>query len=429
MFTYVPVTNTHKINNHFKKCKDEPLLIIQGSQGASKTVSILMLIVDYFRNNPNKEITITSSEKTKLKDTAWNDLIKIISDWNISHEFNISDHKSKIKRKGEDSSGKEYTGFIEFIGLDKDDIGKGRRRDLIYINELNKITQQKYFDISQRAKKVVVDFNPDKKFFIHDEINDVNFIKLDFTGNEKLSDEERRNILSYKSKGYLLDSKGDFVLEKGERVVINEFFANKWRVYGEGEIGGVEGRIYEWKRCNLKEYNELDSEEFIGVDWGKVDPFAVIGVKYVDGDLFVHEYNYASENQLQTQISSQEINSNTEAIVVYLFRKLGISKSARIICDTNRPLKLRAIQEAGWEQAVPVGNKIKIVERISLVQQLRVFFTETSTNIESEQYESCWRKDRSGVTLEEREDVNNHALDAIEYVVLYLRYLGLIKQE
>lgn len=427
MFNYVPVTNTHVINKHLSKCKEEPLIIIQGSQGASKTVSILMLIADYFRNNPNKEISIVSAEKTKLKDTAWNDLIKIMTDWNIRSEFNISDHKSTIKSKGKGSDGKEYTGFIEFIGLDKDDIGKGRRRDLIYINELNKVTHQKYFDITQRAKKVVVDFNADKRFYIHDEINDVNFLQVEFTGNEKLSKEERRNILSYKSRGYLLDDNGDFVLDdNGNRIVVSEFYANKWRVYGEGEIGGVEGRIYEWKRCTYKEYLEIESKEYIGVDWGKVDPFAIVGVKYSDGRLFIHEYNYKSENELQESIASQEISASEEAIVVYMFRKLGISKDAEIICDSNRPLKIDAIRKAGWEYAIPVGNKIKIVERIALVQQLEVFYTETSSNIENEQYESCWKKDRTGTTLEEREDVNNHAIDATEYVVLYLKYLGLI---
>ena len=132
MYVYTPVTNTYKINQHFALCKDEPLIIQQGSQGASKTVSDLMLIIDWFRNNPKKEITICSAEKTKLMDTAFNDLKKICIDWNIWDEFKWNDNKSILSKKS------SKTGFIEFIGLDKDDIGKGRRRDLIYINEVNK---------------------------------------------------------------------------------------------------------------------------------------------------------------------------------------------------------------------------------------------------------------------------------------------------
>lgn len=412
-YNYTPVTNTYKINNHFKVCKEEPLVIIQGSQGASKTVSILMLIISWFRDNPHLEITICSSERTKLMDTAFQDFKKICIDWNIQNELKWNGQISKITHNNSN------IGFIEFIGLDKADIGKGRRRDLIYINECNKITHQKYFDITQRAKKVVVDFNPDRKFYIHDLQNSKNFIKLDYTGNEKLSHQEIRNILEYKRKGYLLDDNDDYILQNGSPVILNEFYANKWRVYGLGEIGGVEGRIYQWKSCTLKEYLEFDATEIIGVDWGKVDPFAVIGVKYKDGILRVHEYNYHSENhwlQNQSEISDTQKDYDLR-LIPHIFNKIGIKKNRLIICDNNYKSKINALRASGWVYATKTSKILKIIERISKVQELDIYYTENSKNIENEQYESCWKKDRAGISLEEREDTNNHSLDAIEYVV------------
>ncbi|MCB9073990.1 MAG: hypothetical protein H6552_00435 [Chitinophagales bacterium] len=412
-YNYTPVTNTYKINNHFKACREEPLVIIQGSQGASKTVSILMLIVSWFRDNPHLEITICSSERTKLMDTAFQDFKKICIDWNIQNELKWNGQISKITHNNSN------IGFIEFIGLDKADIGKGRRRDLIYINECNKITHQKYFDITQRAKKVVVDFNPDRKFYIHDLQNSKNFIKLDYTGNEKLSHQEIRNILEYKRKGYLLDDNDDYILQNGSPVILNEFYANKWRVYGLGEIGGVEGRIYQWKSCTLKEYLEFDATEIIGVDWGKVDPFAVIGVKYKDGILRVHEYNYHSENhwlQNQSEISDTQKDYDLR-LIPHIFNKIGIKKNRLIICDNNYKSKINALRASGWVYATKTSKILKIIERISKVQELDIYYTENSKNIENEQYESCWKKDRAGISLEEREDANNHTLDAIEYVV------------
>jgi len=406
-FNYIPVTNTIKLNDFFQEAAKEPLLIIQGSQGASKTVSILMLIIDAFRENPSLEITIASAEKTKLMDTAFQDLKKICVDWNIWDFFKWNDNKSKLTDKN------SLSGFIEFIGLDKEDLGKGRRRDIIYINEVNKVKQKKTFDISQRAKKVIVDFNADKRFYIHELINEKNFIQVTFEGNEKISPEEKRNILSYKERGYNPDG-----------TIKSEFYANKWRVYGLGEIGGVEGRIYYWKRCTKEEYFNLDTDEIIGVDWGKVDPFAIVGVKYYDGQLFIHEYNYFSENQLQTRIGTNAINGETGSIPVYMFKKLDINQNLTVICDNNRPLKIRSLRAAGWENTTAIGNKVKIIERISMMQEIEVFYTETSENIEMEQFDSCWRKDRSGNALEEREDLNNHTLDAIEYVVLYLKSIG-----
>ena len=408
-FNYIPVTNTYKLNNFFVKAKDEPLLIIQGSQGASKTVSIMMLIIDAFRENPSLEITICSAEKTKLMDTAFQDLKKICIDWNIWEEFKWNDNKSKLIEKN------SSTGFIEFIGLDKEDLGKGRRRDIIYINEVNKVAQNKTFDISQRAKKVIVDFNADRRFYIHELINENNFLQVTFEGNEKISEEERRNILSYKEKGYNPDG-----------TIKSEFYANKWRVYGLGEIGGVEGRIYYWTKCTNEEYFSIQAEEFIGVDWGKVDPFAIVGVKYKDGNLYVHEYNYLSENQLQARIPTNAINEQVGSVPIYMFKKLNIDQNAIIICDNNRPVKIRDLRAAGWENTTAIGNKVKIIERISMMQELNVYFSESSKNIEMEQFESCWKKDRAGNSLEEREDLNNHLIDAIEYVCLYLKSIGIL---
>lgn len=423
---YEPVTNTYKINNHFKECKDEPLIIQQGSQGASKTVSDLMIIIDWFRNNPYKEITICSAEKTKLMATAFNDLKKICIDWNIWDEFKWNDNKSILTKK--DSK----IGFIEFIGIDKDDIGKGRRRDLIYINEVDKVSHSKFFDICQRAKKVIADYNPDKRFYIHDLINEKNLIKIDFRGNEKLSKEEVRNILNYKKRGFLLDENEDFVLNNnGDRIVINQYYANKWVVYGEGELGSVDGRIYTWNRMPFFEYQKINKPTYYGSDWGLVDPFGIVEVKYHDGNLYVHELNYKSENEIRRELSATQLHQinaqEDEGLVSWTFTKLNIPKDKIIVCDSNRPSKIIALRRAGWEYAVSVGGKMKITDRIGVLQSLNVYFTDTSTNIDFEQENSCYKKDKFDVSLEEREDGTDHLLNSIEYVVQKLFEMGTIK--
>jgi len=424
---YEPVTNTYKINKHFALCKDEPLIIQQGSQGASKTISDLMLIIDWFRNNPKKEITICSAEKTKLIDTAFNDLKKICLDWGIWDEFKWNDNKSVLSSKS------SKTGFIEFIGLDKDDIGKGRRRDLIYINEVNKVPYNKFFDISQRAKKVICDYNPDKRFYIHELINDINFIKLDFTGNEKLSKEEIRNILGYKKKGYLLDENDDFVLDaNGNRTILNQFFANKWQVYGEGNLGQVEGRIYNWKSIPYAEFLNLNKESYFGVDWGTVDPFAIVEAKYHDGNLYIHEHNYASENEIRRSLSSMDLHSingaDEDGLVSWLFQKLNIPKKKIIVCDNNRPNKIVSLRRVGYESAVAVGGKSKLLDRIQMLQGLNIYFTDTSKNIELEQENYCYQKDKFGVVQEEPIDQDNHTIDAVAYVVQKMFDFGVIKK-
>ena len=96
--------------------------------------------------------------------------------------------------------------FIKFIGLDKEDIGKGLRSDIVFVNEANKIKFDTYRELTSRAKQIFIDFNPNKKFWFHTEVmprNDCDFIKLTYKDNEYLSKEEVSEILRYKERGMI----------------------------------------------------------------------------------------------------------------------------------------------------------------------------------------------------------------------------------
>ena len=203
-FVYKPTLAFWKIQKLIKeglpKFKDnqQKVFVIQGGQGAGKTISILMLIIDYVERNKS-EVTICSAELSKLKDTALNDFIKIVQDYNF--------YNDKRYNKAETLYTYSAGHFVEFIGLDKKDVGKGRRRKIVYINEANKTTLQQYTDITARADLVIIDYNPDGYFYGTDLINDFNFINLTYLDNEYLSKNEIRNILAYYEKGY--DSEGN----------------------------------------------------------------------------------------------------------------------------------------------------------------------------------------------------------------------------
>lgn len=415
-FTYKPTTAFWKIHRLIEsgltkfKDNEKKVFIIQGGQGAGKTVAILMLLADYFFRNKS-EITICSAELTKLKDTALNDFHKILIDWNFI---------SKIRYNQVESTFTLNPGhFVEFIGLDKADVGKGRRRKIVYINEANKITQDQFTDITARAEIVIIDYNPDARFWGHDLITDHNYINLTFEDNEYLPPNEKNNILDYKRRGYTEDGK-----------IISEYWANKWRVFGLGEIGAVEGRIYYWKKIDYFEFLNIPTKSYYGVDWGSVDPFAIVECKYYDGNFYVHEHNYKSENELRREISQEvlnRLNANDEGLVTYLFQKLNIPKNAYIITDTNRPNKIKALRRAGWEYAVGVGGKSKLLDRINTLQGANIYYTNLSKNVEIEQETYCYAKDKFGVQLEEPIDANNHTIDAIAYCYEKLFEMGVIK--
>ena len=427
-FTYKPTTAYWKIDKLIKeglpqfKKDEKKVFVIEGGQGAGKTISILMMIIDLFARS-EKKMTVCTAQSTKLKDTAWKDFNNILKDWNIPG-YNKTE-QPMFCYKDRDSH------FVEFVGLDKDDMGKGRRRDVIYINEANKISLKQFTDISARGKVIIIDFNPDSKFWGHDLINDFNFIRITYPDNEFLPQAEISNILDYKVKGFIDPYIEDY--DKPSNIK-NEYWANKWRVYGLGKPGGVEGRIFNWKKIGLKEYLDIQGVPTIyTVDWGKQDPFAIGEMKYYDGMLLNHELNYMSENEWRKRLTTTQLaqiqGRDNDGFITWMFERLNIPKDAYIICDSNRPEKIKSLRKAGWTYAVAIDGSSKVIlDGIDLLHNLDVRFTDTSTNIDNEQQAYSWDKDKNENQLEKPKDQDNHHMDRIRYGAMWWAKKGVIKK-
>lgn len=400
---------------------------IQGGQGAGKTFAILMLLVNHASSHPGKEIFVASDELSKMRITVIKDFLKVMIGFGIFDRSRWVD--GTLYRFANGS-------FIRFIGLDKEDIGKGLRSDIMFVNEANKCKFDTYRELTARAKRVIIDFNPNKKFWAHQEIiirDDCDFIKLTYLDNEFLGKEERGEILRYRDRGYAKEPEtGNYAVnEKGELIVISQYWANMWRVYGLGETGQVEGRIYNWTKIPTETYLNLNKAEYIGNDWGKVDPWGVAGLKYHDGTLYVDEKNYKSENEIERELSEQQLHTvrgyDEEGLVAWKFKSFGIAYNQVISCDNNRPTKILSLRNAGWEYAVAVGAKMDLINRIGLLSGLNICYTDRSPNIEFEQETYAYDKDKNGVQLETPIDQDNHLIDAIAYGVSQMFKDGIIK--
>lgn len=391
--------------------------VIQGGQGAGKTISILLIIINHVLSNFNKEVYIISEELSKMKITVIKDFLKIIKSLGV---FN-----AKEWNKSENIWVLSNGSFIKFIGLDKEDLGKGLRSDLVFVNEANKIKFEAFRELTSRAKKVIIDYNPNLKFWANTEIiprEDADYLELTYLDNEHLSQTEVNEILSYKEKGY--DKQGN---------IINQYWANKWQIYGLGKVGGVEGRIFNWTMIPDRAYEDLDVKKYYYADWGTQDPFAIGEVKYFDGGLYVKELNYKSENEWRMNMNEtqklQISGKNDDGFVTWLFERLGIDKRIDVIADSNRPLKIIALRNAGWERAVGIIKKQgSIIDGIDLLQNINVYFTQSSKNIDHEQNSYHWKTDKSGIQIEEPEDADNHHMDGIRYVAQWLQIQGVIRK-
>ena len=397
--------------------------VIQGGQGAGKTFAILLLLSNHALSHPDKEIFIASQELTKMRITVIKDFITVLKLLNIYDPTRFAGGTFYRFTNGS---------FIKFIGLDKPDIGKGLRSDIVFINEANKIGFETYRELTSRAKRIILDFNPNNPFWAHEHVitrNDADHLTLTYKDNEFLSEQERAEIERYKELAYIDPNLEYYDLDHNVR---SKYWRNKWHVYGLGITGSSPNRIFYWTPITDEEFNKLEVKKYYAVDWGTVDPWAILEAKYYDGNLYLNELNYKSENELRQSFRHEElreIESAEEGIVKWLFKKLNIPKNGIIVCDTNREMKIIALRNAGYDYAIkahkPPGS---ILDGIDILSGLNVFYTSSSKNLAMEQESYEREVDRYGIVTDEPVDKDNHLMDCARYIGTFLKLQGIIKK-
>lgn len=372
---------------------DENVFVIKGGQGASKTISILELIIQALLNS-EKEATVLSSELSKMKRTVIRDYKKICKDWGIlSNETDFN--KSESKHEFANDS------YIDFLGADVTDLGKGFRRDILYINEANKLSIEAAIQFISRAKLTIIDYNPDSIFWGEEFINDKNHLTLTFEDNEELPESEVRAILDYKNKGFKnTDLPFDFLFE--ETNVKSKYWANKWKVYGLGLVGSLDGIVFDnWEEC--ESIPENAQSICAGLDFGFTnDPTACVDVYKMDNCLYVDELLY------QTRLTNPEIAS----------KLIPIIGKKTIVCDSAEPKSIAELKSHGMNPEPAEKGADSIRASIEILLQYKIYVTKRSENLIKELGEYQWLKDKDGKSLNEPSDSNNHAIDALRYVAL-----------
>jgi phage terminase large subunit len=371
----------------------KPTKVIQGGQGAGKTIGIIILLINHCLHQRLKEVTIVQGELTKLKKTAMLDFLKIMKAYGLFID-NCWNKSESIYRFPNGS-------FIEFLGMDKADVGKGFRRDVLYFNEINKggITLDAYVQFASRANMVYCDFNPDRKFWLHEEIitdPDTDFLILTYQDNEHLAEKEVTEILKYKEKGfYKYEGLTPVDLFK-ESNIKSKYWANKWRVYGLGLVGSLDGVIF----SNWSEIRSVPEEaRYIGtgLDFGySNDPTAIVDVYTYNGKRILDEVCY------RTRL----VNSD---IARYLKGK-GV-----VYADSAEPKSIEEIRRTGVDIRPASKGPDSIAYGINTMQAQEYLVTKRSINLKMELQSYTWAVDRDGNLTTKPIDVYNHLCDGIRY--------------
>lgn len=367
---------------------NETVFIIRGGQGASKTISIIELIIQSLLSS-EKEASILSSELSKMKRTVMRDYKKICKDWGVMQ--NESDF-NKAESKHEYQNGS----YLDFLGADVNDVGKGFRRDILYINEADKLELDTAVQFISRAKLTIVDYNPDALFWGDDYINENNFITLTFEDNEYLSQSEVNAILDYKQKGFHSHDLPTELLFKEENIK-STYWANKWRVYGLGMVGSLDGVVFD----NWREINSLPPEARLigyGLDFGySNDPTAIVEI---------YKYN---DLRILNEICYNKGLSNSD-IAKYITTK------DPVYCDSAEPKSIDELKLYKVNAYPVTKGSDSINFGVQTMQKQNYLVTKKSINLINELQKYTWDKDKkTGNKLNKPIEKFNHAIDAVRY--------------
>lgn len=375
--SYGKTTAYHKI-----KALNERIRIIQGGTSAGKTIAILLILLE-IATKEKKLITVAAESYPHLSRGAMRDFRSIVDEDRGGSTFR------EFYRIDENKASHVFTfangSVIEFVALNEM-TARGARRDILFVNEANLINYETFQQLEVRtADFVILDFNPVNEFWVHTELiakkDNVDFIKLTYKDNEALSAQIIESIESRRGDGN----------------------GNWWRVYGLGEIGSLEGNVYSgWLSFEKLPKTKL---RCYGVDFGFAnDETAIVGV-YEDEK---HEI-YLDEKLYQTKLVSSQIVSACLRIV----EQFG---DALFVCDSARPEIIEDMRRNGL-RAIPCDKgKGSVLKGIDLVSQQKIHYR--GKNLEREYLTYQWKKRRTGEVLDEPQDGNDHALDAVRYAIM-----------
>lgn len=348
---------------------------IQGGTSAGKTFGIIPIIIDIATKTPQTEISIVAESIPHLKRGAMKDFKKIMISTGRYYDarWNASDFKYTF------SNGS----VIEFFSADNDAKLRGARRDYLYMNECNNMTFHAYTELASRTKKgIYLDWNPVNEFWFHTELqndSDVDFIIVNYEDNEACP-----------------ESALNFILKAKEKAKTSSFWDNWYKVYGLGQIGNLEGTIFD----NWQTIDKIPSEAKLlglGLDFGYTnDPTAIVEVYNWNGKRILNEICY-KQGMLNQDIAKILPNN----IPIY--------------ADSSEPKSIEEIRRFGKMISGVTKGKDSINYGIQIMQSQQYLVTSNSTNIIKEFRNYVWDKDKQGNSLNKPIDFLNHICDAIRY--------------
>lgn len=347
---------------------------IQGGSSAGKTIASLLYLIARAQTDEIPTLTSVVAESLPhIKRGAMRDFLNIMRE----HGYYVDDRWNRSDFTYEFETGSK----IEFFGVEQPEKVKGARRDRLFGNESNNIPYETFSQLEIRTKEfVMLDWNPSEEFWFYTEIlgkrTDVEHIILTYKDNEGL--DER-------------------IVQALEQRKVNKSW---WRVYGEGQLGEIEGRIYTGWRVIDDVPFEARLERY-GLDFGYTnDPTAIVAIYKYDGGFILDEVCY------EKGLSNKQIAD----LLKNLERSL-------IVADSAEPKSIDELKLYGCSVIPAKKGRDSVRTGIQLVQAQKISVTQRSVNLLREYKKYMWKfgKDGRPISPNVPEHSDDHILDATRY--------------
>lgn len=377
----------YRVTTSLKKihAMNKRVQVVQGGTSAGKTVDILLdKVLNYAILHPGEVITTVTDSFPNLRTGAMRDFLDICRETNIDKIATWNKTNSTLYLPN--------NSLVEFYSVDT--MGAhGARRDVLYVNEANRISWETFSQLEVRTrKKVILDFNPVNEFWAHKELvnnperTDVDFLKVTYKDNETLD----------------IATKQAIEMRRGDGT------SNWWRVYGLGEIGSLEGNVYQgWKPMAEEEIVKHGKLIRYGLDFGFSQDETALVALYDLGEMEEGAFGIVEKVYQKGILPSKYVE---------LLKSLDIDPTVLIVADGARPEIIAEISEKGYLCISALKDVGSVKRGIDYVNEHPIYYS--GKNLEREFLTYAWRRKKStGEVLDAPQDGNDHMMDAIRYAV------------
>lgn len=279
-------------------------------------------------------------------------------------------------------------GMLEFFSADSPDKVMGPARKRLFVNECNHISYDTYRQLAVRTTGLILlDYNPAAAFWAMDKV------------------ETRESTVCLHST--YLDN--PFLTpEQIAEIESNKADANWWKVYGLGQVGSLEGVVYEFDTVDAMPEPGSMTETW-GIDFGFTNSITAIVHCLIDTgrkEIWLDERMYR-KGMLNSDIAQ-------------FLKSEGVPRTVTVYADSAEPKSITelcsyGLNVQGCDKTSSSDRHNPITAQINFIKGYRLHVTKRSLNLIDELRKYVWDTDRNGERLNVPVKVHDHACDAFRY--------------